>query len=395
MNDREKFIHFVGQTSPNPLCIEPVKAEGIYIIDVHGKRYIDLIAGISVSNVGHGHPMVISAIEKQAQAYLHSMVYGEHAQSPQISFAQALVDNLPENLQQVYFVNSGSEAVEGAIKLAKRVTGRHKVVAVRGGYHGNTQAAMGLMDNVYYNEAFRPLMPGIGFIDVDDISGLQNVGEDISCVIMETIQGAVGYRTPEAAFMKALRIRCNEVGALLVLDEIQAGLGRSGKLWGFEHIGITPDILCLAKALGGGMPLGAFIASRDHMTLLTHDPVLGHITTFGGHPVSCAAGKAAFDILTTQKLWKHAQAKGKQFIDLLGHGAIEKITGVGLMLAVHLKNEEWVRPILEDCLDKGLITDGFLHNAHAIRIAPPLTISEAEISESCDILLQAIEEVAI
>ena len=384
------FKKYVAQTSPEALGFVPTHSEGIYIYGEDGRRYIDVISGISVSNLGHGQPAIRDAIKQQVDLYIHSMVYGEHIQSPQVQFAKRLVEQLPDQLEQVYFVNSGSEAIEGAMKLAKRATGRHRVVALRGGYHGNTHAALSLMDNPYYSEAYRPFVPGIRFIQPDDYSEVNVIDSSTACVVMETIQGAQGYRVPERDYVKAIRKRCKEVGALLILDEIQAGLGRSGKLWGFEHMDIMPDILCLAKALGGGLPLGAFIASSAHMKLLTHDPVLGHITTFGGHPVCCAAGLAAFNMLLEGRYWEDAQAKGQLFRQHLKHPAISNISGIGLMLAINLKDGDLVFPLIAKCLELGLLTDGFLHNLSAIRIAPPLTITEDEIKASCDIILSAL-----
>ena len=382
-----EFKRYVAQTSPEPLGFIPAGAEGIYILDESGERYIDLISGISVSNLGHGQKEVQNAINSQVNRYLHSMVYGEHAQQPQVAFAKRLVEALPENLEQVYFVSTGSEAIEGAMKLAKRVTGRQRVMAIRGGYHGNTHATLSLMDNPYYTQAYRPFVPGIRFMEFEDYDDIYLIDNDTACVVMETIQGAMGYRVPSKEYVQAIRMRCTEVGALLILDEIQAGLGRSGRLWGYEHMEIVPDILCLAKALGGGLPLGAFISSRDHMEKLTHDPVLGHITTFGGHPVCCAAGLAAFDVLLENKYWETAEEKGRQFSVLEKHPAVSHLSGIGLMLALNLNDRSKVFPLIEACHENKLLTDGFLHNPEAIRIAPPLTITDEEIEVSCAILM--------
>ncbi len=391
MNElKSDFLKYVAQTSVAPLCFQPSSSEGVYITSQDGRRYIDVISGISVSNLGHGQLKIREAIKNQTDLYIHSMVYGEHIQSPQVQFAKRLVDSLPDGLEQVYFVNSGSEAIEGAMKLAKRVTGRHRIVALRGGYHGNTHAALSLMDNPYYTQAYRPFVPGVRFIEPGNLDELFLINGETACVVLETIQGAVGYRVPDKSYLQAVRNRCTEQGVLLILDEIQAGLGRSGRLWGFQHMEIVPDILCLAKSLGGGLPLGAFISSRERMSLLTQDPVLGHITTFGGHPVCCAAGLAAFDLLTEGRLWENAEEKGQLFRRLLAHPSISHISGIGLMLAVNLNDEGLVFPLIDKCLELGLLTDGFLHNLSAIRIAPPLIISDSEIKESCDIILEAL-----
>lgn len=390
---RQAFHDYVGQTSPAPLGFEPLASTGVYITDHTGRKFIDLIAGISVSNLGHSQPRIVEAIQAQAQQYVHSMVYGEHIQTPQVMLAKKLADQLPDGLDQVYFVSTGSEAVEGAMKLAKRSTRRQAIVAFRGAYHGNTHATMSLMDNPYYTEAYRPFVPGIRFLEPGRLADLERIDETVACVVMETIRGAMGYRVPDRAFMQAVRRRCDEVGALLILDEIQAGLGRTGKLWGFEHFEIEPDIICLAKALGGGMPLGAFITSRERMKLLTDNPVLGHISTFGGNAVCCAAGLAAFDLLIEGRYWEEAERKGQLFRQRLNHPLISSISGIGLMLAVDLVDEKHVFPVIDACLHHGILTDGFLHNLSAIRIAPPLIISDEEIMKSCDLFLAALDDV--
>ena len=389
---KSDFHRYVAQTSEDPLGFEPVASHGIYQMDARGRKFIDLISGISVSNLGHGQVAIIQAIQDQVQKYIHSMVYGEHVQSPQVLFAKRLIEHLPSPLEQVYFVNSGAEALEGAMKLAKRVTRRHRVVAARGGYHGNTHATLSLMDHTYYSQAYRPFVPGTQFITPGLEDELNIIDEQTACVVMETIQGAKGYIVPDRDYMQALRKRCDKVGALLILDEIQAGLGRSGKLWGFEHMGIVPDILCLAKALGGGMPMGVFISSHSYMSKLTHDPVLGHISTFGGHPVCCAAGLAAFNLLIEGAFWERVEEKGRLFRKLLQHEAISHIAGIGLMLAVNLHDEKLVFPLIKACLHRGLLTDGFLINSSAIRITPPLNITSDEIRTSCSIVIAALDE---
>lgn len=390
---RDAFLDYVGQTSSAPLGFAPMSSHGIYINDHTGKKFIDLIAGISVSNLGHSQPRIVEAIQEQAAHYVHSMVYGEHIQSPQVLLAKRLADALPDGLDQVYFVSTGSEAVEGAMKLAKRTTGRQGVVAFRGAYHGNTHATMGLMDNPYYTEAYRPFVPGVRFLEANAIDQLQEIDESIACVVMETIRGAMGYRVPNKDFVRAVRHRCDEVGAILILDEIQAGLGRTGRLWGFEHFDVVPDILCLAKALGGGMPLGAFITDRAKMKLLTENPVLGHISTFGGNAVCCAAGLAAFNLLIEGRYWEEAEAKGAMFKSLADHPLVTDVSGIGLMLAVDLIDEKYVFPLIDACLHHGVLTDGFLHNLSAIRIAPPLTITPEEIQLSCDLVRKAMDDV--
>ena len=391
MDLQSAFRKYVAQTSPQPLGFEPVGAEGIHLIDSAGNRFIDLISGISVSNLGHGHPAIQFAINQQVDRYLHSMVYGEHAQAPQVAFARLLIESLPENFEQVYFVNTGSEALEGAMKLAKRVTGKQRVVALRGGYHGNTHATLSLMDNPYYSQAYRPFVPGIRFMNFEDYEDIYLIDKHTACVIMETIQGAMGYRVPSKEYVQAVRMRCTEVGALLILDEIQAGLGRSGRLWGFEHMEVVPDILCLAKALGGGLPLGAFISACSLMEQLTHDPVLGHINTFGGHPVCCAAGQAAFKALLENRYWESAEKKGRLFLELEEHPAVSHISGIGLMRGLNLHDQTNVFPLIDACLQRRVLTDGFLHNLSAIRITPPLTITEEQISDVIALLKQALD----
>jgi acetylornithine/N-succinyldiaminopimelate aminotransferase len=302
MNNRQLFLQHVGQTSQAPLCLDIVKAEGSKMWDANGKSYIDLIAGISVCNIGHRHPAVVDAIKKQADDYLHIMVYGELIENPQVQYARLLASHLPKNLQSVFYTASGSEATEGAMKLAKRYTGRTKIVSFKNSYHGSTQGALSIMGSEYWQQAFRPLLPGICQLRYNNLEDLNQIDEHTACVIAETIQAEAGVNLPEQEWITALRKRCSETGALLVLDEIQCGFGRNGSLWAFEQFGIVPDVLLLGKALGGGMPLGAFVASKNIMDSLSYDPVLGHINTFGGHPVCCAAGMAAFNVLIDEKL---------------------------------------------------------------------------------------------
>ena len=356
-----------------------------------GKRYLDMISGISVSSVGHRHPEVVRAVKDQADRYMHLMVYGEFVQSPQVKLAEVLVKHLPEPLDNVFLVNSGSEATEGALKLAKRYTGRTEIVAFRNAYHGSTQGSLSIMGEERMKKAFRPLLPDVRFLDYDRPAQLEQISARTACVIAETIQGEAGAVVPNAEFMQALRKRCNETGALLILDEIQAGLGRTGKLWAFEHYGIVPDILMLAKGLGGGMPIGAFIASAEIMQSLTNSPVLGHITTFGGNAVCAAAALATVKTITEGKLWEGVPEKEKLIRKKLKHPAIKGIRGKGLMLAVEFDSFEQNKRIIDRCLEKGLLTDWFLFADNCLRIAPPLIMENDEIEAACQIILQAIE----
>ncbi|RYY35475.1 MAG: aspartate aminotransferase family protein [Sphingobacteriaceae bacterium] len=391
---RQLFLANNAQTTNFPLLLEFERAEGVYMYDGEGKEYIDLISGIGVSNIGHRHPRVVEAIKNQVDKYMHLMVYGEYVQTPQVRFAEKLVAILPENLESVYFVNSGAEAVEGALKLAKRHTGRSKIVACHNAYHGSTHGALSVMGSDEFKRGYGPLLPDVDFIRFDNIHDLSLITEETACVIIETIQGEAGIRVPEITYMQMLRHRCDKTGTLLILDEIQAGLGRTGKLFAFEHFGIVPDILLLAKALGGGMPIGAFISSNKIMGALKDNPILGHITTFGGHPVCCAAGLAALDVLLEEKLAEQVAEKEALFRQLLVHPAIKQIRGKGLMLAVELENFDLNKKIIDRCIENGIITDWFLHCSNAMRIAPPLIISHADIKKACTIILQSITHYA-
>lgn len=391
MNNRELFYRFLGQTSSFPLGVEIERAEGVYMFGPDGKSYLDLISGISVSSIGHRHPRVVQAIRDQADRYLHLMVYGELVQSPQVRLAELLVKHLPEPLDNVFLVNSGSEAVEGALKLAKRYTGRTEIISFRNAYHGSTQGSLSVMGNERMKKAFRPLIPDVSILEYNDIQALEQVSSRTACVIAETIQGEAGAIVPSEAFMKALRKRCDETGALLILDEIQAGLGRTGTLWAFEHFGVVPDILLLAKALGGGMPIGAFIAPSGIMQALTHSPVLGHITTFGGNAVCAAAALANAEVITQERLWDGVSEKEKLLRDRLKHPAINNIRGKGLMLALEFDSFEQNKKVIDRCLELGVLTDWFLFADHCLRIAPPLIITPAQINDACDVLLKALE----
>ncbi|MES2278035.1 MAG: aspartate aminotransferase family protein [Bacteroidota bacterium] len=387
---RQLFLANNAQTTNFPLLLEFERAEGVYLYDKDNKPYIDLIAGIGVSNTGHGHPYIIDAIKAQLDKYLHLMVYGEYVQSPQVKLAEKLVSLLPENLQSVYFVNSGAEAIEGAMKLAKRYTGRTEILACHGSYHGSTQGALSIMGNEEYKQAYRPLLPGIGFIRFNEMADLDLVSTQTACVIIETVQGEAGIRVPDMAYMQALSQRCKATGTLLVLDEIQAAMGRTGKLFAFEHFDIVPDILVLAKALGGGMPLGAFVASTPIMDTLKENPMLGHITTFGGHPVCCAAGLAALEVLLNEHLIDTVAEKEALFRELLVHPAIKEVRGKGLMLAVELADFDTNKQIIDRCIANGVITDWFLHCSNSMRIAPPLVITREQIRAACKVILEAI-----
>jgi acetylornithine/N-succinyldiaminopimelate aminotransferase len=387
---RQLFLANNAQTTNFPLLLEFERAEGVHIFDKEGKAYIDLISGIGVSNLGHSNPYVISAIKEQVDKYMHLMVYGEYVQTPQVRFAEKLISLLPPNLQSVYFVNSGAEAVEGALKLAKRFTGRQQIVAFKNSYHGSTQGALSVMGNEEYKQAYRPLLPGVNFIRFNDTADLQSITEDTACVIVETIQGEAGIRVPDIAYMQALRARCTETGALLILDEIQAAFGRTGKLFGFAHFGIVPDILLLAKALGGGMPVGAFIASTEIMDTLKENPMLGHITTFGGHPVCCAAGLAALEVLLAENLIEQIASKEALMRELLAHPAIKEVRGKGLMFAIEFESFDLNKRIVDRCIENGVITDWFLHCSNSMRIAPPLIITEDDIKKACRVIIEAI-----
>jgi acetylornithine/succinyldiaminopimelate/putrescine aminotransferase len=390
MNHREMFLRHVAQTSTAPLAIEVVRAEGMLMWDEKGKEYLDIIGGISVCSVGHRHPEVIKAIHKQADLYLHVMVYGELVQSPQVQFAAALAAHLPLSLDAVYFTGSGSEATEGAMKLAKRVTGRTEIVSFKDSYHGSTQGALSVMGDEYWRNAFRPLLPGISHENYGEMNALERITSQTAMVIAETVQAEKGVNVPTKEWMQALRRRCDETGTLLVLDEIQAGFGRTGSLWAFEQFDIVPDILLLGKALGGGLPLGAFVAKQSMMNQLAVQPVLGHITTFGGHPLSCAAGLAAFNVLIDEHLYKNVKEKAALFASLLIHQRIKAVRTFGLLIAVEFDNFDQNKSIIDACIEKGIFTDWFLFASNCMRIAPPLIINEEEIRRACAVILEVV-----
>jgi acetylornithine/succinyldiaminopimelate/putrescine aminotransferase len=388
---RQLFLKHLAQTSDFPLGLEIERAEGIYMYDVQGKRYADLISGIGVSNVGHRHPRVVAAIHEQVDKYMHLMVYGEYIQSPQVQLAKRIAEVMPPGLDNVYLTNSGTEAVEGALKLAKRYTGRTELITFKDTYHGSTHGALSVMGNEHFKNAFRPLLPDVQILDYNVTAELQCITEHTAAVIVESVQGEAGYQTPCTPWMQALRMRCSEVGALLILDEIQTGMGRTGKMFGFEHYGIQPDIVTLAKGLGGGLPIGAFVASATIMTSFKTDPILGHITTFGGNPVCAAAACAVIDVLHDEQLIAQVPAKNALMLQMLQHPAILRVTGKGLMLAVDLGSFAFNKAVIDRCLEAGVITDWFLFNDRSMRLAPPLTISLQELKEALDVVLEGIE----
>jgi acetylornithine/succinyldiaminopimelate/putrescine aminotransferase len=391
ISSRQLFLNHLAQTSDTPLMVEVEYAEGIYFYSPEGKRYTDLISGIAVSSLGHRHPKVVQAVKDQVDKYMHLMVYGELLQSPQNKLAQKLTSFLPENLNNVYLVNSGTEATEGAMKLAKRYTGRIEIIACRKSYHGSTQGALSLGEEEF-KQAYRPLLPGINHIHYGSYSDVaQKITTQTAAVIIEPVQGEAGVIHACSEYFKALRQKCDETGTLLIFDEIQSGFGRTGKLWAFEHYGVVPDILLLAKSMGGGMPIGAFVSSKEIMQSFTHQPILGHITTFGGHPVSCAAALASLEVLTETKIYEEAEDKAMYFIKKLKHPKIKQIRHVGLMMAAEFESFEVLKQIIDRALDLGVLTDWFLYCDNSMRIAPPLIITYEQIDEVCELLIKAMD----
>ncbi len=380
LTNRQIFFQHIGLPSQKPLAIEIERAEGIYMYGPNNKKYIDLVSGVSVSNIGHCHPKVTSAIKNQLDKYMHLMVYGEYIQSPQVKLAEKLHSILPKELDTTYFVNSGSEAIDGAMKLAKRYTGRTEIIAYKNAYHGGTHGALSILGNEKMKYAFRPLLPDIRHLEFNNFQHIDQVTERTACVVIEPIQAEAGIILPEKGFLQAIRKRCNETGALLIYDEIQMGFGRTGKMFCFELENTIPDVLCLAKGMGGGMPIGAFISSNEIMRTLTFNPVLGHITTFGGHPVCCASALANIEVLLEENLPDAANTKGKIFEDALSKlDAVKEIRRAGLMMAVDFKDEEINDRVINNLLDEGLVVDRFLFHPTSFRIGPPLTIAEDEI----------------
>lgn len=393
MNNRQLFLQHLAQTSESPMALEIVKANGMKQWDIEGNEYLDLIAGISVCNVGHCHPNVVEAVIRQADQYMHIMVYGEFIESPQVLYAKKLAENLPQTLNTVYFTNSGAEAVEGAMKLAKRFTQKSKIIAFNKSYHGSTQGALSLLGDEYWRNAYRPLLPEIYHYNFNDDTVFDAIDEQTACVIMETVQAESGIIKPKKEWINKIRLKCTEHNCLLIFDEIQAGFGRTGSLFAFEKYNIVPDILLLGKALGGGMPLGAFITDKKIMQSLTHNPVLGHITTFGGHPVSCAAGLAAFEVLLDNNIFLQVEEKVRLFVQLLNHEKILNLHHAGLWMAIEFESFEFCKKVIDRCIVNGIITDWFLFAPNCLRIAPPLIITIEEIEISCKKIIQSIQEV--
>lgn len=388
LTQRQIFLQHLAQTNDIPLALEIEKAEGLYLYDTGGRKYMDLISGISVSALGHRNARVITAVQEQLDKYMHLMVYGEYIQAPQVKLAALLTTQLPEALNCVYFTNSGTEATEGAMKLAKRLSGRTEFISCLNAYHGSSQGALSLAGGEWFKNSFRPLLPGIRQIRYNEPADLKEITTDTAAVFIEPLQAEAGCLLPTKEYMQQLRKRCTETGTLLVFDEIQTAFGRTGTLWAFEQYAVVPDILLSGKALGGGMPLGAFISSYDNMQALTHDPVLGHITTFGGHPISCVAAYAALEVLLEEKLIDEVYKKEALFRELLVHKNFRALHGKGLLLALELNDFEAVQKLIRHCSANGIITDWFLFNDRCIRIAPPLIISEEEIKNACAVILQ-------
>ena len=392
---RKQFLRHVAQTSPGPQLIEVARAEGVFFYTPEGKPYYDLVSGVSVNNVGHGNRAVVEAVQRQVADYMHIMVYGEMVERPQVEFARLLAESLPEPLDTVYFLNSGAEAVEGALKLAKRYTHRTEMISMRRAYHGSTHGAMSMMgepEGEEWKNAFRPLLPDTKAIDFNSFADLEQITERTACVLCEPVQGEAGVRVPQNGYLQALRKRCDEVGALLIFDEIQVGMGRTGEMFAMQKYGVTPDIVCLAKALGGGMPLGAFVSSQKIMSTLTHNPVLGHITTFGGHPVCCAAGLAAMKFLQDEKVVEDVERKGAMFVELLkDHPAVKEIRRSGLLMAVELGESAKLYRLMDLFIEEGILSDWFLYCDTAFRISPPLIITDDEIRNCVALIRKCLD----
>lgn len=392
---RKQFLRHVAQTSPAPQLIEVARAEGVFFYTPEGKPYYDLVSGVSVNNVGHGNRAVVEAVQRQAADYMHIMVYGEMVERPQVEFARLLAETLPEPLDTVYFLNSGAEAVEGALKLAKRYTHRTEMISMRRAYHGSTHGAMSMMgepEGEEWKNAFRPLLPDTKAINFNSFADLEQITERTACVLCEPVQGEAGVRVPQDGYLQALRKRCDEVGALLIFDEIQVGMGRTGEMFAMQKYGVTPDIVCFAKALGGGMPLGAFVSSQKIMSTLTHNPVLGHITTFGGHPVCCAAGLAAMKFLQEEKVVEDVERKGAMFVELLkDHPAVKEIRRSGLLMAVELGESAKLYRLMDYFIEEGILSDWFLYCDTAFRISPPLIITDDEIRNCVALIRKCLD----
>lgn len=392
---KSDFIKYQAQTSPQPLAVEVSHAEGSYIYSTEGKKYLDFVAGVSACSLGHRHPRVVQALKDQMDRYLHVMVYGEYAQTPAVQLCKLLAEQLPAPLEKTYLTNSGTEAIEGALKLARRATGRTQIIAARQAYHGNTMGSLSLMTYEERQKPFRPLIGDVSFIAYNSETDLENITESTAAVILETIQGGAGFILPVDNYLQKVQRRCNEVGALLILDEIQPGFGRTGKLFGFENFGVLPDIIAMGKGMGGGMPIGAFTASADLMDMLSEDPSMGHITTFGGNPVIAAGALATLRELLETDLMAAIQKKEKLFRKLLVHPLITEVRGTGLMLAPILESPEIANELVLQAQDKGLILFWLLFEKRAVRISPPLTISEAEIEEGCGIVIDILNSIKL
>lgn len=391
LSNRQVFLSHVAQTSTKPIGIEMVKAAGIHLWDANGKSYLDMISGFSVCNIGHSHPLVVKAIQEQIEKYMHVIVYGEFIQSPQVQYAKALLQLLPENLSAVYFTNSGAEATEGAMKLAKRVTGKTRVVSFKGAYHGSTQGALSIMGDEYFKNAFRPLLPDTLQLRYNNIEDIELIDDKVACVFVEIVQAETGVTPAHKEWLIALRKKCDDLCVLLIADEIQSGFGRTGTLFAFEQYGISPDILLLGKALGAGLPLGAFIASQKMMSTLTHHPVLGHITTFGGNPVSCAAGLAGLEVLVNETWIQEVVEKQNILVNELIHPAILQRSYKGLWMSLQFSSPELTKKIAATCIENGIITDWFLFAEDKIRIAPPLCITIPELKTAIQKIIKSIE----
>ena len=393
ISERQLFLNHIAQTSSSPIMLEIDRAEGVYMISRDGKKYIDLISGISVSNLGHSHPAVVQAIQDQVAKHMHLMVYGEYIQSPQVKYASLLTQQLPNTLDNVYFVNSGSESIEGALKLAKRYTGRSEVVAFKNAYHGSTHGALSVMGNEEFKNSFRPLVPGVRFLEFNNLIDIEKITESTACVLIEPIQGEGGIILPNKGYLQKLRQRCDDVGALLIFDEIQTGFGRTGSLFAFQYFDVVPDVFTIAKAMGGGLPIGAFVSSQEIMSVFKSNPALGHITTFGGHPVSCAAALASLSTLLDEKIIESIPEKEKLLRALLIHDKIKEIRGIGLFFAVDLGDSELVQSFIQKLLNDGIVVDWFLFDSKSIRIAPPLIISEEQINTVCNKIIKALDSI--
>ncbi|TVR77956.1 MAG: aspartate aminotransferase family protein [Chitinophagaceae bacterium] len=395
ISNRELFLRHVAQTSTAPLMLEIQEAKGVYLFGKSGKKYLDMISGISVSSLGHGHPEIVEAVKHQAEKFMHLMVYGEYAQYPQSELAHLLSENLPASLNSCYFVNSGAEATEGAMKLAKKVTGRSEIIYCKSSYHGSSQGALSIMGDEYFKQNFRPLLPDCKMIEYGNSSDIEKISKKTACIFIEPVQAESGVTVPPEEYLQSIRKKCDETGALLVFDEIQTGMGRTGTLFAFEQSGVVPDILLLAKALGGGMPIGTFIASKNLMDNFTDNPVLGHITTFGGHPVSCAAAKASLKVILREKLWENALRLEALFKKELKHQKIVSFRSKGALMAIEFESEKFNRDVISKCIESGLITDWFLFAPHCLRLAPPLIMDLETAKKASQIILQAIEETAL